>query len=223
MPFPLPEETHNPLRSKDIIIKVAGHIDDLMNAVHKGLLGRGNIIKETQEAIEPLLYDYYEVSEREKILIEDTNKIFEPSSTPASLTIPIPTLRRSSNKDRVDYVESLCKVLNTWAKRGQIRVSGETRLSTSIGLGIVSLQKGERVKPYSESSAIDKFESALERIKKALPEQVGRTIYFRGLKIFEENQLHIIKPLELRHWTRTAALNDADELAASILSTSRID
>lgn len=223
MPFPLPEETHNPLRSKDIIIKVAGHIDDLMNAVHKGLLGRGNIIKETQEAIEPLLYDYYEVSEREKILIEDTNKIFEPSSTPASLTIPIPTLRRSSNKDRVDYVESLCKVLNTWAKRGQIRVSGETRLSTSIGLGIVSLQKGERVKPYSESSAIDKFESALERIKQALPEQVGRTIYFRGLKIFEENQLHIIKPLELRHWTRTAALNDADELAASILSTSRID
>ncbi|MCK4816200.1 hypothetical protein KA005_10565, partial [bacterium] len=92
-----------------------------------------------------------------------------------------------------------------------------------IGLGIVSLQKGEKMKPYRESSAIGTFESALERIKQALPEQVGRTIYFRGLKIFEENQLHIIKPLELRHWTKTAALNDADELAASILSTSRID
>ncbi|MCK4818101.1 hypothetical protein KA005_20190, partial [bacterium] len=150
MPCPLPEDTHKPSLSKEIIIKVAGHIDGLQHAILKGFLGRENIIKETQDAIEPLLYDYYEVSEREKILIEDTNKIFEPSSTPASLTTPIPALRPSSNKDREDYVELLCKVLNTWAQRGRIRVSGEVKLSTAIGLGIVSIRKGKRGKPYRE-------------------------------------------------------------------------
>ena len=60
-------------------------------------------------------------------------------------------------------------------------------------------------------------------MKRALTINVGRSEYLRGLKIFEKNQLHIIKPLDMRHWTKTAALNEADELATAILSTNRID
>jgi hypothetical protein len=40
----------------------------------------------------------------------------------------------------------------------------------------------------------------------------------RNLKIFDGNELHILKPLERRFWTKTSALNDADEIAAAILS-----
>jgi hypothetical protein len=40
--------------------------------------------------------------------------------------------------------------------------------------------------------------------------------YVRGYARFEEDRAHILKPLTRRHWTRTAALNDADELAAYI-------
>jgi hypothetical protein len=42
-------------------------------------------------------------------------------------------------------------------------------------------------------------------------------VYYRNLKIFDGNQIHIIKPLALRSWTKTAALNDADEIAGAIL------
>lgn len=38
--------------------------------------------------------------------------------------------------------------------------------------------------------------------------------------MFDENTLYIFKPLRLRFWTRTAALNDADSIAASILTAS---
>jgi len=39
----------------------------------------------------------------------------------------------------------------------------------------------------------------------------------RGLKVFDRNTLSLIKPLAQRFWTRTAALNDADDIAATIL------
>ena len=223
MPFPLPENTLDPLRSEEIIIKIANYIDRLRSIIQKGFLGRELRVKETQNAIEPLLYEYFQISDREKMLIEDTDNIFEPSSTPASLMTDIPTLRRSSFQDRKDYVDLLCQILNTWAKRGWVRAYGESNISTRLGLGIVSLRKSKSINLYRESSTSSEFESALERMKRALTINVGRSEYLRGLKIFEKNQLHIIKPLDMRHWTKTAALNEADELATAILSTNRID
>ena len=223
MPFPLPENTHDPSKSEEIIIKIADFIGNLKSVIHKGFLGRELRVKETQNAIEPLLYEYYQISDREKMLIEDTDKIFEPSSTPASLITRIPTLKPSSFKDRKDYVQLLCEVLNTWAKRGWVRVSGEVKISTRLGLGIVSLRKTKSIKPYRETSATSEFESALGRVKSSLPINISRNEYLRGLKIFEKSQLHIMKPLDMRHWTKTAALNDGDELAAAILSADRIE
>jgi len=50
-----------------------------------------------------------------------------------------------------------------------------------------------------------------------LPERRGGGEMVRGLKVFDKDQLHIVKPLMLRFWTQTAALNDADEIASAIL------
>ena len=42
----------------------------------------------------------------------------------------------------------------------------------------------------------------------------------QGLKVFDKNLLYITKPLGKRFWTNTAALNDADEVATTILMRS---
>jgi hypothetical protein len=39
----------------------------------------------------------------------------------------------------------------------------------------------------------------------------------RDLKVFDGPDLYAVKPLALRYWTDTAALNDADEIMATIL------
>jgi hypothetical protein len=39
--------------------------------------------------------------------------------------------------------------------------------------------------------------------------------YRRNLKVFDGEDLCILKPLYKRYWCRTAALNDADEIAAA--------
>ena len=221
LPFQLPESTRNPSKSRSIIKKVAKQIRNLKQSIEDGFLEREAKVETTLHTIEPLIYEYYEISDRERLLVEDTANIFEPSSTPSSVTSDIPTLRHTVLEDRKDYVTMLCEVLNSWAKRGRIKVSGEANISMSLGIGIVTLRKTDRHSPYREFSSTDELKSALKRLRKALPHDIGRFSYLRGVKVFEKNQLHIVKPLTLRHWTRTAALNDADELATAILSAGR--
>jgi len=221
LPFELPESTRNPSRSRRIIKKVAKQIRDLKQSIEDGFIGREVKVEKALHKIEPMIYEYYEISDRERILVEDTANIFEPSSTPSSITSDIPSLRSTAFEDRKAYINMLCEVLNLWAGRGKIKVNGGANISSSLGVGIVTLRKSCKTSLYRESGSTDELRSALKRLRNALPKQIGRLSHLRGVKIFEENQLHIIKPLTLRQWTRTAALNDADELATAILSAGR--
>ena len=152
------------------------------------------------------------------MLIEDTVKIIEPSITPSSMTSKIPSLKNTNFDDRKRYVDSLCNALNSWTKRSKKRVSGEATISATLGLGIVTILKSETKLPYKESISASQMESTLERIRRTLKDKFGHFSYLKGLKIFEKDKLHIIKPLSFIHWSRTSALNDADELAMAILS-----
>jgi hypothetical protein len=62
--------------------------------------------------------------------------------------------------------------------------------------------------------------AVLDRIRQAYRKQLGSVELLRGVKVFDKNTIYLFKPLRLRFWTRTAALNDADAIAASILSNS---
>jgi hypothetical protein len=59
--------------------------------------------------------------------------------------------------------------------------------------------------------------AALERVRVAASQKVNSVELIRGVKIFDRNRLYIVKPIGQRFWTQTAALNDADEIAGTIL------
>ena len=65
------------------------------------------------------------------------------------------------------------------------------------------------------------IQAVLENVQQALPRKMGGFTYYRNLKVFDGDRLYILKPLARRHWTKTAAINDADEIAAAILSSGR--
>ena len=62
---------------------------------------------------------------------------------------------------------------------------------------------------------------SLDRIRKAIPRSQRTIDPVRGLMVFDKNKLYIVKPIGQRFWTQTAALNDADEIAGTILMQSR--
>ena len=58
---------------------------------------------------------------------------------------------------------------------------------------------------------------ALDNLRDAASTKSNTFELARGIKVFDGSRLYLVKPLGLRYWSETAALNDADEIAGSIL------
>jgi hypothetical protein len=152
------------------------------------------------------------------VLIEDTVRVFEPSSTPASPESDIPTLKVSSEEHRRDYARTLCEAINQWATRSRLRLSGRIFVSRKFGIGLLTITKAEQLEFCVEQESPEQIEETLGQIQKLLVRGGQHVAYLRGFSLFEKDRVHILKPLNLRHWTRTAALNDADQLVDAFLT-----
>lgn len=221
LPFPLPEYTHDPQRSRWIIDNIAKQLCDLKSLIKTEQIGHAEKARSAMRKIEPLVYEYYGISEREHMLIEDTVNIFKHSMTPASASEKVRTLRKPTPDERTNYVELLCRILNSWAKRSSFRVNGKVEYSNTLGTSVITLWKSRKTEPFKEKRTADELQAVLEDVQQALPRRMGGFTYYRNLKVFDGNKLYILKPLARRHWTKTAAINDADEIAAAILSSGR--
>jgi hypothetical protein len=161
------------------------------------------------------------------LLVEDTDIIFEPSSTPGSLASIIPTLEPSEIDDRQVYADLLCHTISRWAKRSPYQVSGTAVVAEQEGLALLTLTKqpkSEPLSPYRESAPSPEMSKLIDRVARAsVRAGVGGLGFLRGFALFEDRQVHILKPLALRHWTPTAALNDADELGDYIANMGQSD
>lgn len=220
LPFPLPEATHSPKKSQAIIAKTAEIFQHTKLQLENTCIGHETIIASARAELQPLIYDYYDITEQEQILIDDTVKIFRRSVMPTANKY-IPTLSGSRREQRAEYANLLCNTLNLWAHSSKLRVRAVCNVSSRLGLGILTLHKCNDAAPYEEFSTSNDLQESLRRIKRLLRKDQGHFSYLLDLKIFERNELHLVKPLALRHWTKTAALNDADEIASAILSAGR--
>ncbi len=227
VPFPLPEQTRRPEVSREIVKKVAARLRDARKALGNQfqLAGqRDHIIEEAKADATKLVFDYFQLSTWERQLVEDTVEIFRRSATPDSLDGDIPTLRRTK-PSQIDwhrhYADLICSTINNWAKRQPWKVEAGLQVSSSLGLGLLTLRRTEEPSSFQEKVAGADFERILERLQRVSIQQGGRISYLRGFALIEARSIHILKPLTVRHWTRTAALNDADSLVAQMLAATQ--
>jgi hypothetical protein len=90
-------------------------------------------------------------------------------------------------------------------------------VSGKIGLALITFGTGDRAKKYAESSAEDRVTQALDSIRQTTAQNGAMFSRLRGFALYEPDRVHILKPLNRRHWTRTAALNDADEILTRMM------
>ncbi|HYJ87389.1 MAG TPA: N-6 DNA methylase [Pyrinomonadaceae bacterium] len=216
-PFPKPE-TQN---QRDII-KLAATLHRRMESmIFENPNDYKSVVERHCGELDKLVFAYFNIDSWEEALIDDTVKVWIPSATPRRDEKSIPALESSSDKHRLEYINLLLEVLNTWAQRSDRRIEGDTIISLEADMGVVSLRKVDKFSPQiqvNEAESSEELGKALRRLGSLLPEETKSMRLMRNLKVFDGNNLDILKPLARRYWTKTAALNDADEIAAAILT-----
>jgi hypothetical protein len=181
------------------------------------LSNREDIFNEAQTAVEKLIDSYFDIDDVERMIVADTVNILIPSFRPSRTKFDVPTLRQSTESSRQGFLRRLCATLNAWAQ--EYRVHGKVIADSSIGVGMVVLEKTRREEKPTQLSATDgELLKAIDNLQRIAAKGHGTFELVRGLKVFHKNLLYITKPLGQRFWTSTAALNDADEIAATILT-----
>ena len=219
LPFPLPEDMPNRDRCQTIVGECATLLRDLKRELLKpaNLPKRTSLVQQTKRKLNKLVYDYFGICGWERYLIEDTEKVFRPSSTPGSLdSDKLLTAKPSNPDDREAYASTLVSTFCGWTRT---KASLWTRgcIAPKMGLAFVTFGVGGRAKAYRESQAEKQVEELLDRIRKSSADSAGTISYLRGFAFYEEPTVHLLKPLSRRYWTRTAALNDADEILSHMM------
>ena len=218
LPFPFPSPPPN--RRHDIVKLVAGAVTRAMKRADRLIANRADIVAETQKTLTAWIYEYFDIDDNEKALIEDTNNITIGSILPSRATDDLPTLRESTPAIRLQYADLLCSTLNEWTRGGPYEIHGSVQPSRESGVAAVILDRRKRgAKPAAAARSPAQFLAVLADLQNSVRRDLGSVELLHGLKYFHGDALYLLKPLRQRFWTRTAALNDADAVAAAILTT----
>ncbi|NJO48878.1 MAG: N-6 DNA methylase [Leptolyngbyaceae cyanobacterium RM2_2_4] len=217
--FPFPEpDTETRQITLNRVATLHRHLEQ---EIQRNFLATGSLIETYSQEIDKAVFEYYDIDTWEEYLIKDTIEFYIPSATPRRGTKSIPTLEASKRNHQHDYISLLLEAINTWIRGSGKYIVGKLTTSAVSGLAIVSLARvHESISHVNsiEGESSERVDEILNRIKNYLPAEMRSLRIMRNLKIFDGNELHILKPLERRFWTKTSALNDADEIAAAILS-----
>jgi len=218
LPFPLPDACPDPQRASEIVREVSRIVTAAATAAAEPLADRDGLVRGARLEIERLVDEYFDILALEKALIDDTVQITIPSVQPNRTRPAVPTINPSQQRQRDDYTRCLCETLNGWAKNGPFVVRGRSSASEQLGIGVAVLQKTRNVESATEpGDDLSDLLAALQRLRTATSHKFNTLEIIRGAKVFDQDRLYLVKPIAQRFWTQTAALNDADEIAGTIL------
>ncbi|MEA2325423.1 MAG: hypothetical protein QOE68_382, partial [Thermoanaerobaculia bacterium] len=218
LPFPMPEEMSSPSRAEEIVREVANIVASTAEKAGEPFVNRTELVCRAGEATEALIAEYFDLLPNESLLVDDTVRTIIPSVRPTLKRKVIPTIEPAGERELEEYTQRLCETLNGWGKSSPYKVHGHTVASSNLGVAIVFLQKAPRgaAAPDLSGDFTDVI-GALDELRRATAQRLNMFEVLRGAKVFDGDRLYVVKPISRRFWTQTAALNDADEIAGTIL------
>ncbi len=219
MPFPLPDSAPgaDPRGSVRAVAEVFARVS---RDPRFGALGHQQLIDDAQHEVTKHVYSYFDVTAEEEILIEDTISTLQRSAMPSRHSV-VPTLVAPKEPDRQRYANTLIDALYAWAGRRGANLGARCVLSEKAGIAVVTITRAPGPTKYAETKAPVHLDQVLSRLKSLSPQRYGSLAYLRNLTVLEKDCMHIVKPLAMRFWLRSAALNDADAAASQLLNHRR--
>lgn len=214
LPFPQPDDLPEPDRARK-------GVNELISIVDKALAStKDEFSLQSDESgvlkkVDQYTYEYFCLSPDEITLIEDSVQFILPAVQPRRGSVP-KIWKTTNEKDRSEYAKALVRALSNWFSSDQVvNVSLEAH-NKDLAILRLSLRPRNMEAPYTERGdpEIRKVLAQLfSNIHYPLP---GNFQLMPDFRIFQGNDLYLVKPMQKRFWLRSSALADAHNVAIDL-------
>jgi type I restriction-modification system DNA methylase subunit len=203
------------------IEKLAGKVDEII-ALKKNNPALARDTSHIEKEIDEIIYRGLGLSQRERYLVEDTLRysleLFQEGETSEAYNRP-------TIDELEEYVRIICEDIN------DILQYGETTVWATIydvkhysPLNMAAVRFSDREKPgfIEKISSQPEISNLLKEVDHYTYERFSESVYFRKVvKYYNGDTIFLIKPNEKRFWSRSMAMNDADDIIVEV-SRSRV-
>ena len=205
-PFDDAANMPNPGRALAAEEKLIKLIDQAMVDTGETLTRQGEILDD----IDRLVFEYYGLGASEVAIVEDTFRYVIPAMQPRRNAGLQAIWASSRIEQRADYATTLCTALAPYFRKTVIA----SLAARSSDVAVLKLTIGTQAEPYKENLSIE-FDGFLQLIASRLPLSVSGNVQFTpDLRLVIDSDMYLFKPIALRHWLRSTALADAEQIAA---------
>lgn len=206
LPFDIPENMPDPARATAAAEKIIKLIDREIADADRLLSQQGDALEE----IDTLVFDYYGLDSSDIALIEDTFRYIIPAMQPRRRAGLQKIWATSRFEHRSEYSSTLCKSLKSCFREP---VSASL-VAHSNDIGVLRLTIGANNLAYGEDASPD-FDKFLQSIVSSIPVPLpGNVQLVPDLRFVIGREMYLVKPMQLRHWLRSTALADAEQISA---------
>jgi hypothetical protein len=174
--------------------------------------------KDLKKQLDETVYNLYGLDDRERILIEDTTQITIDLYMNGEKST---ALRRPLAADLEAYTIQFMSVIKPFLQTLNERsIAADIFSIPQAPLQVVqfSMAPYPGREPLIQTVQAGDLMNVLKSIGQQLPSnQADRVFSRRNARIYIGDYLYIIKPAQLRYWSRSAGLNDADTVLAEHL------
>lgn len=164
--------------------------------------------------IDKIIKEWYDLDESELILINDTIDYTLDYFKKKSQSIAI---KHVTIEDLEKYGTTFCDILNN---------SFSTEKKFKIGyifkgkgpLKVISITLEDSSSKFLLTQYDEQLEDVLKKLDEVLLKEISQSIFIRrNIRRFSKNSIFIVKPNQIRFWTKSSALRDADETYKEIM------
>lgn len=209
LPFDDPENMPDPESALKAEKELVALIDQELLIAKKLLVSQHDVMSD----IDLLVYQYYGLDENDVAIVEDTVHHIVPAMQPRRNAGLQSIWAQANSSQRADYAAMLCNALSP-----HFRVPVNASLTArSTDVAVLKLTIGNQVAPYTEDSSAE-FNDFLGSIASKLPIGLpGNVQLIPDLRLVVDRDMYLVKPTALRHWLRSTALADAEQIAAELV------
>jgi hypothetical protein len=160
--------------------------------------------------------NWFDLTESEKILINDSIDVTLDYFWRKDESIAIQPV----NPDTLeDYIHIFCNVLNSSFSNPKKAFSGRIFAGESPLQVVAARLVNNDERGVAEIRQDHNLSEILVKLDRTLLDEKSQSIYIRrNLRHYVGDTIFIVKPNQMRYWTRSSALHDADETYADIMT-----